>query len=160
MIEFLLRRTRSERRLIGVLVLIVLPLAVVFGVLLPLRDANLAAKDAALRAQALHVWVAGRVVETAALAPSADTAPKAPVGSVGIEERLIASGLRPFISDLGVRDDGVIELRFDVVTFTQLTNWLSDNETDWGYDLTSFRFEALDAPGKVSASLILTPGDA
>ncbi|MEP3056368.1 type II secretion system protein GspM [Ascidiaceihabitans sp.] len=161
MIEFLLKRTHSERRLLAVLGLVVVPLAIAFGVLLPLHDAKKAAKEAEARTAALHIWVATRAVDAAALGPVTDTTtPKAPIGSSGIEERLIDAGLRPFISDLGVRDEGVIELRFDTVTFTQLANWLSDNETDWGYDLTSFRFEALDAPGKVSASLVLTPSDA
>ena len=159
MIEFLLNRSPSERRLLGVLFLLVLPLALVVGVLLPLRDAQDGARTVETQTQALHIWVAQRVVEMNGLAPVNDVPDAAPIGSSGIEERLIAAGLRPFISDLGVRDEGVIELRFDVVTFTQLANWLSDNANDWGYALSSFRFETLDAPGKVSASLILTPNE-
>ena len=80
-----------------------------------------------------------------------------PIGSSAIEESLIAANLRPFVSELGVGDGGVIELRFDLVKFTALADWISANDRTWGYDITSFRFEATDTSGKVSASLALTP---
>ena len=157
LIEFLSARPPRERWLIGLLVLVVLPIAIVVGLLLPLRDAH----DDALRAQAdaraLQTWVVQRVGEKLELARAPDTQPVTAIGSSGIEQSLIDAGLRSDVAELGARDSGVIELRFDLVTFTTLANWLSASKPTWGYSVTSFRIEATETSGKVSASLALTP---
>lgn len=157
LVEFLSSRPPRERGLIGVLVLLVLPLAVVFGLLLPLREAHEQAQRAQKDAIALQQWVVQRVGEKQELGRAPDTAPSAPIGSSGIEQSLIDANLRTDVADLSVRDSGVIELRFDLVTFTTLANWLSASKPAWGYTISSFRIEATDTSGKVSASLALTP---
>ena len=157
LVEFLSARPPRERWLIGLLVLIVLPLAVVFGLLLPLRDAQTDAQRAQSDATALQQWVVQRVGEKQELGRAPDTQQNAPIGSSGIEQSLIDAGLRADVADLGVRDSGVIELRFDLVTFTTLANWLSASKANWGYTISTFRIEATDVSGKVSASLTLTP---
>lgn len=157
LIDFLLRRSARERVLLGGLVLIALPLLLVFVVLLPLQDAQANARAANRQATALNVWVQERVTELGTFADAPQAAAQAPIGSSAIEESLITARLRPFVSELGVRDGGTIELRFDLVTFTDLANWISANNRAWGYDISSFRFEATEVSGKVSATLALTP---
>ena len=157
LVEFLSSRPPRERWLIGVLVLLILPLAVVFGLLLPLREAHTDAQRAQKDAIALQQWVVQRVGEKQELGRAPDTTPSAPIGSSGIEQSLIEAGLRTAVADLSVRDSGVIELRFDLVTFTTLANWLSASKQTWGYTISSFRVEATDTSGKVSAALALTP---
>jgi general secretion pathway protein M len=98
-----------------------------------------------------------RVGEKQELGRAPDTQQNTPIGSSGIEQSLIDAGLRADVADLGVRDSGVIELRFDLVTFTTLANWLSASKPNWGYTISTFRIEATDVSGKVSASLTLTP---
>lgn len=159
LIEFLLTRPTRERFLMGLLALVILPLAIVFGVLMPLQDQKRATEQAHGEARALNAWVIARAREARRLPQGGQgQGPSTtPIGSSGIEQSLIAANLRPSVSSIGVRDGGVIELQFDVVTFTQLSNWMSANELVWGYELSAFRFETTNDPGKVSANLTLTP---
>lgn len=158
LIDFLLQRSGRERILLAALFAIGLPLAVVFAVLLPLKDRKDAALAANAEAVALNIWVQDRAAELTQFAESPQAAAAAePIGSSAIEESLIAASLRPFVSELGVADGGVIELRFDLVKFTALADWISANSRTWGYDISSFRFEATQESGKVSARLALTP---
>lgn len=156
-VDFLSSRPPRERWLIGFLVLVMMPLAVVFAMLLPLRDAHDTAKQSQTEAIALQNWVMQRVSEKQERAQAPDTQPSPPIGSSGIEQSLIDAGLRADVSQLGVRDSGVIELRFDLVTFTTLADWLSASKPAWGYTVSSFRIEASDTSGKVSAALVLSP---
>lgn len=157
MIDWILRLAPRERALLAALVFAVLPAAVALGLLLPLHERRVAAMRAEAEAQALFGWVAARVDERQALeaVPLRPTA--APIGSSGIERALIAADLRRAVSELGLRAGGVIELRFDDVSFTDLANWLSAQAPVWGYAIDSFRFDALEAPARVSAALVLTP---
>jgi type II secretory pathway component PulM len=158
LIEFLLTRPSRERVLMGVLFFVIVPLAVVFGILLPLRDQQNAAVQAQSQAQALHQWVIARTREAGQIPKeTSQVQSNTAIGSRGIEQSLITANLRPAVSSIGVRDGGIVELQFEVVTFNRLANWLSANETTWGYDIAAFRFEAIDESGKVSASLTLTP---
>lgn len=157
LIDFLLQRSGRERMLLAVLLAVGLPLLVIFAVLLPLKDRRDAALAANAEAVALNIWVQDRAVEFDQFAAAPDAAAAEPIGSSAIEESLIAASLRPFVSELGVADGGVIELRFDLVKFTALADWISANSRSWGYDISSFRFEASEESGKVSARLALTP---
>jgi type II secretory pathway component PulM len=157
LIDFLLSRTARERFLLGALVAICLPLLVVFAVVIPLQEARRTATAEQTEARALAIWVNERVAELGTFADAPQLVARAPIGSSGLEQSLIDAGLRDQISDLGVGDAGVIELRFDRVRFITLVNWISANKPTWGYDISSFRFEATEESGKVSAILALTP---
>lgn len=157
MIDFLLQRSGRERLLLAVLFAVGLPLLVIFAVLLPLKDGRENALAANAEAVALNIWVQDRAAELGQIVEGPEETAAAPIGSSAIEESLIAAGLRPFVSELAVADRGVIELRFDQVKFTALADWMSANSRSWGYDISSFRFEALEESGKVSARLALTP---
>tara|TARA_R110002049_G_scaffold44333_3_gene129864 strand:- start:112509 stop:113000 length:492 start_codon:yes stop_codon:yes gene_type:complete len=157
LVDTLVKRTARERRMLGLTVLVGVPLAVAFGILLPLQTALQAARHDHIDALALQLWVAQRAGEAATLAPASVPESQTPVGSSGLERGLIDVGLRGDVSDLGVGDNGVIELRFDAVGFTALANWVSAAQPSWGYDITRFRFEATEVSGKVSATLTLTP---
>ena len=157
LINLLLSLSPRERGLLGLAVFVVLPLAVVFGLLLPLRDGHRAAVSAQSDALALQDWVLERIAEKSQLAQTPMQAVGDPIGSAGIEQSLIAVQLRRDVSALGAQADGAIELRFDKVNFLPLANWLSASHPGWGYAIDSFRFEAPDQPGKVAAALLLTP---
>ncbi|MEL6886680.1 MAG: type II secretion system protein GspM [Pseudomonadota bacterium] len=154
LIDMLAARTGRERMLLAVLVLVALPVLIGGAVLWPLHTGRLQAEQARNDALALHQWVVARAAEAPAVA--ATDAP-APIGSTGVEQTLIAAGLRQDVTDLGVRDGGEIELRFDAVTFVTLANWISAQAPVWGYDLSRFRIAAHETPGKVSATLVLSP---
>lgn len=157
LIDLLLRLSPRERGLLAVAVLVVLPLAVVLGVLLPLGESRASAQRQLAEAQALQVWVQDRVAEQAQYTAAPAATPAAPIGSSGIEQGLIAAKLRRSVTELGAQAGGVVELRFDEVDFIRLANWMSAAHPDWGYDIESFRFEAGEEPGKVSARLVLKP---
>ncbi|APE42078.1 hypothetical protein BOO69_00635 [Sulfitobacter alexandrii] len=157
LIDFLLQRSARERLLLAVLFGLGLPLLIVFAVLLPLKDRKAAALAANTEAVALNIWVQERAAELASLSSAPVEARSDPIGSSAIEESLIRADLRPYVSELGVADGGVIELRFDLVKFTALADWISANSRTWGYDISSFRFEASQESGKVSARLSLAP---
>lgn len=157
LIDMLAARTGRERTLLAALVVLGLPALIYVAVLEPAWSARADALRARDEALALNAWVAARAAEAPAPVAGAVQGTQSPIGSTGIEEALIAANLRGDVSDLGLRDDGVIELRFDSVTFTRLADWLSDQSPQWGYGLSTFRIVATDAPGKVSATLVLTP---
>ena len=156
-IDMLLQRSPRERALLGLLIFVFLPIVVFFSLLLPLRDAQDTAKQQQQDAIALHRWVNERVLEKSNLAQAPDNVEVDPIGSSAIEQSLIDAGLRSAISDLSVSDDGTIDLRFEQVRFTTLANWISANNRTWGYAMASFRFEATQTTGKVSATLTLSP---
>ncbi|WP_299693812.1 type II secretion system protein GspM [uncultured Tateyamaria sp.] len=157
LVDMLAARTGRERMLLAALVVLGLPALIYVAVLEPAWSARADALRARDEALALNAWVAARAAEAPALTPQVVRTAPAPIGSTGIEETLIAAQLRGDVSDLGLRENGVIELRFDSVTFTRLANWLSEEAPHWGYALGTFRILATDAPGKVSATLVLTP---
>ncbi|MGC1497767.1 MAG: type II secretion system protein GspM [Sulfitobacter sp.] len=156
-IDMLVQRSPRERVLLGILIFVFLPVVVFFALLLPLRDAQGIAKHQQQDAIALHRWVNERVFEKNTMAQAPKNALVDPIGSSAIEQSLIDAGLRDAISDLSASEDGTIDLRFDLVRFTTLANWISANSRTWGYAMTNFRFEATQTDGKVSATLTLSP---
>ncbi|QAX32071.1 type II secretion system protein GspM [Leisingera sp. NJS204] len=153
----LLPLNRRERLLLAALLLAVLPLGAGFALLLPLHERRLAAEQAQAEAAALQAWAAGRLAEKQTLARSAPPAPGAPAGLSGIEQRLIAAGLRRRLSGLGSGPGETVELRFDSIGFEELGAFLMGAHPAWGYRLRSFRFEAQEAPGRVAAWITLAP---
>lgn len=156
-IDMLLRLAPRERLLLGLLVVIILPVGIVLGLLVPLQDARETALEERTQAVALNLWVQDRVAEVQVLQQSPRRGPQAAVGTSEIEQDLIAAGLRDAIAELSSDSDGIVALRFDDVRFTRLAEWLSGLDPQWGYDISAFRFEATDTPANVAATLTLTP---
>lgn len=156
-IEMLLRLAPRERLLLGLLVLIVLPVGIVVGLLMPMQDARETAISDRTQAVALNLWVQERVGDIKALKQSPNRGPRKAVGTSEIEQDLIRAGLRDAVGELSSDSDGVVALRFDNVRFTRLANWLSGLNPDWGYDITVFRFEATETPANVAATVTLAP---
>ena len=157
LLDWLAARSGRERGLIAICLLVALPICLVFTVLLPLSESRAAALDARDDARALEVWVQRRAEGASGLdAVQLDARPE-PIGSTGLEAALVDAGLWQDVSDLGVQEGGVIELTFDTVVFTRLADWVSRQSPQWGYDIGSFRIEALDEPGRVSGRFVLRP---
>ena len=162
LIDILLRLAPRERLLLGLLVAVVLPLGLMFGILMPLADQRQAAARDLAEARALSAWVAARRAEMQALAPPADAGgaalgPRAPVGLSALEKSLISAFLRDPVTSLANRADGGIELRFDAVAFQEFMAWLSSQDPEWGYDITTLRIAKSDQPGIVSVDMRLKP---
>jgi general secretion pathway protein M len=160
LIDMLLKLSSRERLLTGLMMFVILPLALVFGLLLPIQDRHAQAITKRVDALALGQWVQERIDEKAHLAqtPAARIGP--PIGSAEIENSLIAANLRSAVTALGVQGDGNIELSFDRVNFMRLANWLSATHPDWGYSIQSYQFDPDQDPGFAAARLILTPRNA
>ncbi|SLN47067.1 General secretion pathway, M protein [Roseovarius gaetbuli] len=159
-IAALLGLSGRERLLVAVLALVALPLGVVYGVALPLADARQEAQRAVTEARATELWVADQSLlyasETTALRNAGEAANGGPpIGISGIEASLVEAGLREKASELANAADGGITMRFDAVRFTRLAEWLSAQETSWGYTLVGFAFERGEREDVVAADLRL-----
>lgn len=155
LIEFLLRLAPREKRLLAVLIWGVIPLAIWFGWLAPLTQARTQAASDLARAHALHGWVQEQVAVQSLFGRVEDAGPVPPIGTSQVEQGLISAGLRDQVRTLSNRTDGGIELSFDAVVFGDLMQWLATSDPDWGYDITSFRFEHGDEPGLIEATFRL-----
>jgi type II secretory pathway component PulM len=157
LIDMLLRLAPRERILLGLLVLVILPTGLWFGVLEPLAARRMQAQTALTEARALQDWVQGRSQVMAALGQAENTGPRPPIGLSALESSLIAAGLREAISGLANGAEDEIELRFDVVEFSVLMDWLSAQDPVWGYDIAAFRLAETEEPGLVAAQVRLRP---
>ena len=157
LIDFLLARSGRERGLLALLALVVVPLALIFGLALPLRQAQSAALAARTEAVAMNLWVQDRAGDLARLGDTPQAGPQPAIGMSGIEEALISAGLRDAVSDLSQDSRGQVSLRFEQVRFTRLMGWLSQTEPGWGYEVQAFRIEAGPVPADVAASFTLVP---
>lgn len=160
-IDFLVRLAPRERVLLGLLFGIVVPAALVLGWLWPLHEARMTA-EAELRAtRALDAWVLERQAEKAGLSlpRQSDDLPSA-IGVSALEQSLIATKLRPFLSGLETRAGGEIDLRFEEVNFTDLMRWMDRQDPDWGYLIAALRLERTERPAFVEARLTLVPAAA
>jgi type II secretory pathway component PulM len=153
--DALLALSRRERRLIGLLVGVVIPLAVVFLVLAPIREAQReAARDLASRRAQLD-WIATQAELHPPVPESTGATSGAPGGLAGLEQSLVSAGLREQVSALTNRRDDAVELRFDSIAYGALMPWLDKVARDVGYVPTTFTIEATPVSGTVSARLIL-----
>lgn len=160
LIDFLLSREPRERLLLAALILVVLPLALVFGLLLPMKENQFKTQRDYQEALQIRDWLEARVVEKNHLMQAPRLQFNAAIGTSGIEESLKAANLRDAVSELSAGAGGSIEIQFDQVDFLRLANWLSRVHPAWGYQIESLRFEALDAAdpsGKIAAWLTLMP---
>ncbi|WP_375257061.1 type II secretion system protein GspM [Citreimonas sp.] len=157
MIDALARRNPRERRLLAVLLMLVLPLALVAGVLLPLHERRVETAARLEQSVALAGWVEARAAEFRALSQLETAAPRAPVGSAAIERSLIAARLRESVTTLGADGDGAVDLGFGSVDFTRLAAWLSGVHPGWGYRFEMLRLDATETSGMVAARIRLVP---
>lgn len=163
LIRALLPLSLRERWLIALCSGVVVPLAVILGLLLPMAEARQRAADDLAQARTTTLWVVDQVGEARASGLSDVTstvdlvAQVTPIGSSGLEETLITAGLRPSVRELGQSETGTITLRFEQVRFKRLAEWMSAWDTNWGYDITQLQIEATETSGLVLASLTLTP---
>ncbi len=156
----LLGLSGRERLLVAMLALVALPLGLVYGVALPLADARQEAQRAVAETRATELWVAEQSLlyasETTALRNAGEGANAGPpIGISGIEASLVEAGLREQASELANAADGGITMRFDAVRFTKLAEWLTEQETSWGYTLTGFTFERGEREDVVATDLRL-----
>ena len=157
MIDALGRLSGRERWLLALLLAGVGPLALGLLWLAPLAETRKAALERLSEARALQVWVQGRSAEKALIVAVAAPEKHPPIGASGLEQSLISADLRGALSSLSDLGDGRIELSFEAVAFDPLILWLSAADPQWGYDITSFRFDRLEDPGLVAVALQLQP---
>jgi len=158
MIDMLLRLSPRERRLLGLLTLVVIPALLWLWLIAPLLESRAALLRQTAEAQALQLWVADRAADQQQLGQGAGLTP--PIGISGLEQSLVAAQLRPQVTRLGGQVDGGIELGFETVEFAALASWLSRMDPGWGYDIATLRLQRHEDPGLVSAELTLLPQQA
>ena len=78
-------------------------------------------------------------------------------GPGGVEQGLIAAGLRDALSRLDLEEGGQLALRFDRVVFQDVMVWISDQEAGWGYRIDTLRLLPTDDPGRVSVDMVIAP---
>lgn len=147
-----------ERRLVGLLIGLALPLAAVFLLILPLIEARQAASQRMAEARDLHLWVATQ----ARLYPPSERA-ETPAGArpdasmAGLEQSLVAAGLREAVAALSNQGADRVALRFERVGFDGFISWFAALDETTGYRPESFTIEAAGTPGHVAAALVLEP---
>ena len=157
LIDLLLSLSPRERLLIGVVTFFILPLAVVFGLLLPMVETRKQAEQAHIQALALQSWVRDRANQAATLTPAPSQRVGQPLGLAGLEQSLIQANLREDVTALSARGNDGIALTFDQVDFLRFTTWLAGQHPQWGYVLDSYRIEATETASVISVTLILSP---
>lgn len=156
LIYALAQLSERERLLLLILSVVVIPLAVVFLAIMPLMQARDAAETAAFEARGLRNWVADQVRVLPAQGDATESQPLAstdPIGISGIEGSLVRVDLRPHVSALANRENGV-DVALEEAPFDNLGNWLMAMTPVWGYSIAAFRIEAT-SPGLVNASFEL-----
>ena len=157
-----MQRSRRERWLLLVALLLALPLGLAFGVIEPLTERRLAAEQRLIDAQAQRDWLRTRQGELASLpAPGADL-PQAvtqasPVGLGGIEARLSAEGLRQHVVALAAPSRGDVVIQLEAVDFAEVMRWVASVEAEAGYALGALSLRRTEVPGEVDAELQLEP---
>lgn len=158
---FLVTRSARERWLLALVPVVVLPLG--FGVLvaLPLLEHRAAARAELAEALATRDWYQARQAEIAGLPlPAAAPEPGAvtPVGLSGIEDSLIAAGLRERIAMLANAQGDAVSMALRAVPFESLMAWIDTIRQTGGYRLTALQITRADTDGFVDAQLQLAPG--
>jgi type II secretory pathway component PulM len=137
---------------------LILPLAAVFLWVLPLSELRTNGERNLKDAKILSSWVIARNAEASALRamqPKAQANEVAAIGISAIEESLKRANLRDTVTRLAGADEGAIELQIENADFQMLTQWLSETEPNWGYQIANFRFERTDRAGLVTAEFLL-----
>lgn len=152
--RFVLARTRRERWLLALLLVVGVPLGWYQAVIVPLETRETELRAALVEAQALERWLEARRVELEAL-PQPDTPAERPVPGLSvIDASLQAAGLSAALS---TATGGGINVLLEAVDFVILMPWLEAFERDTGYDLAQLSLRRADQPGQVRAELLLRP---
>ncbi|MEP2785126.1 MAG: type II secretion system protein GspM [Pseudoruegeria sp.] len=148
-----------ERVLLALLGGVVLPLAILFGLLLPLQEQRTAARAALQDASALQLWVQEQARRAPAPSQSDSPldAPSGAIGTSGIEQALLQANLRENVTRLSNQSNGIVTLSFESIAFDVLTDWLSAMRPIWGYDVQAILLERGVEAGLVQADLTLVP---
>jgi len=156
---WLIARSPRERLLLALLAVALLALGALEGVVRPVEARREAARAALAEVAALEVWLAARRLELAALPPApGEAAPAAaPAGLGGLEERLVAHGLRAAVGFIANTAGGGVALRFQAVEFAPLMAWLEAVEAADGYRLAGLRLRRAEEGGTVEAEIELAP---
>jgi len=154
--------SRRERWLLALLAGAALPLAAIFGLVLPLAAERAAARQELAEAVVLREWVGAQHAAHAARLAAPDPtgavpASSLPVGISGIEGSLREAGLRGDVARLTEAGDGTVTLGFEEVSFLALAEWLDEARLDGGYRIAAFTLERGRAPDLVAADLVLEP---
>lgn len=157
LVDLLLKLTRRERALLGLMCVVMVPAVLWMVVVAPLAEARATAVRANQDVQALGLWVVDRAAEEAQLVGAGQRVPVSAIGTSGLEQSLVAAGLRDQVTELSGQADGRAELRFGAVPFVSLARWLSDEDPEWGYDIAIIHLERGTEPGIVAADLTLVP---
>ncbi|WP_397544514.1 type II secretion system protein GspM [Roseovarius salis] len=161
--DMLVARSRRERWLMALLVLVALPFGYVYGVVLPLNAQYERVQAELEDAVALERWLLERRAELESLPPLPENSPgesngTRPVpGLGGIEERLRAAGLDDSLDQLASAEGEGIELKLDDAIFTDLMRWLDALESETGYRVERLALQRADRPGRVEADMLLRP---
>jgi type II secretory pathway component PulM len=157
MIDLLLRRSRRERRLLGVLTGVLAAALLWLWLISPLLTTRATLQRQLTQAQALQHWVAERAADQLLLGQATDQIHGPPIGISGLEQGLVVAGLRAQVTRLSGQGDGEIDLAFEAVEFTALARWLSQMDPGWGYEIIRLRLHRHTDPGLVAAELVLAP---
>jgi len=160
--DMLIQRSRRERWLLGVMVLVAVPFLYVYGVVLPLNERHMRAQAALEEAAALERWLHVRRAELQSLPPPPEDAPGTdaarPVPGLGeIETRLEEAGLQAAASQIATADEGGVELRMEDAAFTGLMAWLDALEAETGYQVARMTLQRGSRSGLVEADILLRP---
>lgn len=157
LVNFLLARTRRERWLLGLVVVIGLPLGWYQGVIVPLETRAAEARQTLEDGRALQIWLDARRIELAALPEREALAPRNLPGLSAIEGSLHSAGLDNRVSTLATATGGGIALQLEGVEFTALMPWLDQFERDTGYRLAQLALRRSDRAGEVAAEILVQP---
>jgi type II secretory pathway component PulM len=157
-VSLMLSRNARERGLIGALVVLVLPIAALFLMVLPNLQAFDDARDDIETARVENAWVTQQAGENGVVKTSGpDRKVVDPLGLAGLEEILRNAGLHQSVGRMANRDAGAVEIVFEQVEFEQLAQWVSSNQSTWGYIIQTFRIDDHIREGFVDAEFHLEP---
>ena len=157
-VSLLLTRNARERGLIGVLAVLVLPIAAIFLLVLPSLQALDDAQQDIQVARSENIWVVQQAQKNGVKIPSGPTREKIdPLGLSGLEEILRNAGIHQSVGRMANRDAGAVEITFEQVEFAQLARWISVNQGSWGYDIQTYRIDEHIREGFVDDEFYLEP---
>ena len=151
------RLSRRERFLVIALIAGAVPIALWALVAVPLQESRDRAFGEVAGAQADYVWAAEKVQQFTVLADRNVPEVLEPAGIAGLEEALIADGLRSAVTALETTRNGGLRLRINDISFDVFGRFLEAAVNRLGYQIATLRITPLQRPGQIEASLDLVP---